>query len=229
MKDLNIQRPQYNYSAKVTGGKFVWVKNAHREVLVNGIKLLNPPKYGEILYAGDAVISALKGYDINGISFDENVGFVIKGYKLAKAITNSDTKVYVLCDDRSHVPVAGNKIGTAIIGAVTKDVITVGSETKEVYCFEITAGALGTKTAGEILYDTTNMPSEFQGEDANTMLCSDIYNGYDPSKGYDVTSQKAEVFIECKAYENRLSYAATSKLMDSDNVKRIVPGIVKLG
>lgn len=144
----NLGRATFAHRDSLAGSKFVFVKMTGKPAQCRvpiGFTVLNPFKNVAKIYQGDLV-----EYKIDG------TGYLLKMFKLAKAITAQDTTIYIANDGFSHRPQDGDVImkapatfattGTAAaISAVTATTY-LGAN---VYSATIVANSLGTANAGD--------------------------------------------------------------------------------
>lgn len=144
----NTGRTMFAHRDSIAGSKFVFVKMAGKIPQCRvpiGMRVLNPFTNKAKVYQGDLV-----EYKIDG------TGYLLKMFKLAKAITAEDTTIYFTKDGWSHRPETGNILmkapatfattGTAAAISAVTDATYLGAD---VYSATIVANSLGTASAGD--------------------------------------------------------------------------------
>lgn len=154
----NTGRTMFATRDSIAGSKFVFVKMAGKIPQCRvpiGMRVLNPFTNKAKVYQGDLV-----EYKIDG------TGYLLKLFKLAKAITAQDTTIYIANDGFSHRPETGNVVmkapatfattgAASAISAVTATTY-LGAN---VYTATIEANALGTASAGDYLVEAVEAGS----------------------------------------------------------------------
>lgn len=155
----NTGRAMFAHRDSIAGAKFVFVKMTGKAAQCRvpiGMRVLNPFTNKAKVYQGDLV-----EYKIDG------TGYLLKLFKLAKAVEAGDTTIYIANDGFSHRPETGNILmkapatfattgAAAAISAVTADDTYLGAN---VYTATITANALGTANAGDYLVEAVEAGS----------------------------------------------------------------------
>ena len=148
----NTGRVVYSTNGSIGGSKFVFVQmtgKPEQQRVPIGMQVLNPFTNKAKMFEGDLV-----EYKIDG------TGYLLKMFKLAKAITAEDTTIYFERGDYSHRPESGNVImkapatfattGTAAAISAVTNTTYLGAN---VYSATIVANSLGTASAGDIFVE----------------------------------------------------------------------------
>lgn len=171
---INVQGKWYSGGGTVSGGKVVILNNQLLAELPVGAVVTNPPALGGLIYEGD----------VAEFDFSTKEAKHLKVFVVAKAVSDTDTKVMVKRGDFYHKLVAGLNLcpvpltlSTAVTG------VTVGTVTSEVdstagavYSFAITADAFGELSVGDILLEAeASGTSVLLLTNPNTIFKTDIY------------------------------------------------------
>ena len=148
----NTGRVIFAHRDSIQGAKFVFVQMDGKVPQCRvpiGMQVLNPFTNVAKVYQGDLV-----EYKIDG------TGYLLKTFKLAKAVTAEDTTIYITNDGFSHRPETGNVImkapatfattGTAAAISAVEATTYLGAN---VYSATIVANSLGTADAGDIFVE----------------------------------------------------------------------------
>ena len=162
-----------------------------------GGRLINPFGVGGKIFEGDLCeISYASESEIGQIK-------VLKVYKVAVAVTDSDTTVKIIRDDAWGHKLESNQIlmkapstlsgtGKAVnIGTVTESTTTIDNVATPTYTITITANALGALSAGDILVEAVEAGAgkKMLVSNPNSFFPNDItfnypvINGTDPFSG----------------------------------------------
>ena len=180
---MNVSGKWGSKSGVILGNRYVIAQNAPYALLPVGAVLSNPFNLRGIAFEGDVL----------EYNFTNKTAKLLKVFKVAKNVAAEDTEIWVAATDFSHTLQAGLNVmkvpssltgtGTAItVGAVTKAIdATYGS----VYKFTITANALGTLAAGDLLVEAEAAGSgkKMYVQNPNAVLFTDLYFDEVPATG----------------------------------------------
>jgi len=189
MLQSNIGRVTYQHRDSIPGAKFVFVKMKGKpapcEVPI-GMRILNP-------FTGTATVTP-KIYQGDLCEYKtDGTGYIMKVYKLAKAVTAQDTTIYITADGYSHIPEAGTIVMKAAATLATAGASeTLGTCTKttylgaDVYACTIEANSLGTASLGDILVEA-DIDSATEAvclvQNPNSFVDNDYCFAYVPATG----------------------------------------------
>lgn len=170
-------------SGTIGGNRYVIATASPIAKLPVGAVISNPFNLGGVAFEGDVL----------EYNFSAKTAKLLKVFKVAKAVTASDTEIWVEATDFSHVLQAGINVMKAPTALAGTDVaVAVGAVTKAydatagyVYKFAITANALGTLAKGDLLVEAEAAGSgkKMYVQNPNAILEADIYFNETPAVG----------------------------------------------
>lgn len=208
---INVQGKWYSGSGTASGGKVVVLNNQLLAEVPVGAVVTNPPALGGMIYEGD----------VAEFDFSTKEAKHLKVFVVAKAVSDTDTKVMVKRGDFYHKLESGLKLcavpstlSTAVTGVAVGTVTSeVDSTAGAVYSFAITADAFGELSVGDILLEAAAAgTSTLLLTNPNTIFKTDIYIDSIPATSdddYDGARYPAALYNAATLYGANISTLPT--------------------